>query len=65
MFGSVARGDDGPGSDVDLMIDVDAGLGIFALMRIQDAAERLLGVRVDVVDAAGMSPEVVRRAVPL
>ncbi|WP_240347560.1 hypothetical protein [Curtobacterium sp. 24E2] len=47
------------------MIDVDAGLGIFALMRIQDAAERLLGVRVDVVDAAGMSPEVVRRAVPL
>ncbi|MBF4606217.1 helix-turn-helix domain-containing protein [Curtobacterium sp. VKM Ac-1393] len=65
LFGSVARGDDGPGSDVDLMIDVDAGLGIFALMRIQDAAERLLGVRVDVVDAAGMSPEVVRRAVPL
>jgi predicted nucleotidyltransferase/DNA-binding XRE family transcriptional regulator len=65
LFGSVARGDDGPGSDVDLMIDVDPGLGIFALMRIQDAAERLLGVRVDVVDAAGMSDAVVRTAVRL
>lgn len=65
LFGSVARGEDGPGSDVDLMIDLDPGLGIFALMRIQDAAERLLGVRVDVVDAAGMSREVVRTAVPL
>ncbi|MBT1679645.1 helix-turn-helix domain-containing protein [Curtobacterium aurantiacum] len=65
LFGSVARGEDGPGSDVDLMIDVDPGLGIFALMRIQDAAERLLDVRVDVVDAAGMSDAVVRTAVPL
>ncbi|OII15707.1 hypothetical protein BIU97_13515 [Curtobacterium sp. MCBA15_009] len=65
LFGSVARGEDGPGSDVDLMIDVDPGLGIFALMRIQDEAERILGVRVDVVDAAGMSAQIVRRAVPL
>ncbi|MBT1545302.1 helix-turn-helix domain-containing protein [Curtobacterium aurantiacum] len=65
LFGSVARGEDGPDSDVDLMIDVDPGLGIFALMRIQDAAERLLEVRVDVVDAAGMSDAVVRTAVPL
>ncbi|PCN46756.1 nucleotidyltransferase [Curtobacterium sp. 'Ferrero'] len=65
LFGSVARGEDGPGSDVDLMVDLERGLGIFALMRIQDEAEQLLGVRVDVVDAAGMDPEVVRSAVPL
>ncbi len=65
LFGSVARGEDGPTSDVDLMVDLDPGLGIFALMRIQDEAEQLLGVRVDVVDAAGMSPDVVRGAVPL
>ncbi|WP_439693579.1 helix-turn-helix domain-containing protein [Curtobacterium sp. SP.BCo] len=65
LFGSVARGEDGPASDVDLMVDLEPGLGIFALMRIQDEAEQLLGVRVDVVDAAGMAPEVVRTAVPL
>ncbi|WP_144761862.1 helix-turn-helix domain-containing protein [Curtobacterium sp. 9128] len=65
VFGSVARGDDGPDSDVDLMVDLRPGHGIFALMRIQDVAEQLLGVRVDVVDAAGMSDAVVREAVPL
>lgn len=65
LFGSVARGEDGPSSDVDLMVDLDPGLGIFALMRIQDAAEQLLGVRVDVVDAAGMGVDAVRDAVPL
>lgn len=65
LFGSVARGQDGPGSDVDLMVDLRRGLGIFALMRIQDEAEQLLGTRVDVVDAAGMDPQVVREAIPL
>ncbi len=65
LFGSVARGEDGPGSDVDLMVDLGRGLGIFALMRIQDEAEQLLGTRVDVVDAAGMDPRVVREAIPL
>jgi predicted nucleotidyltransferase/DNA-binding XRE family transcriptional regulator len=65
LFGSVARGEDGPDSDVDLMVDLCPGLGMFTLMRIQDAAEQVLGVRVDVVDADGMRPEVVRQAVPL
>lgn len=65
LFGSVARGEDGPTSDVDLMVDLRPGLGIFALMRMQDAAEQLLGVRVDLVDAAGMSDDIVRDAVPL
>ena len=65
LFGSVARGEDGPSSDVDLMVDLDPGLGIFALMRIQDGAEQLLGVRVDVVDAAGMGNDAVQDAVPL
>lgn len=65
LFGSVARGEDGPDSDVDLMVDLAPGLGIFALMRIQDEAEQLLGVRVDVVDAAGMGADAVQDAVPL
>ncbi|WP_042726503.1 MULTISPECIES: XRE family transcriptional regulator [unclassified Curtobacterium] len=65
LFGSVARGQDGPESDVDLMVDLGTGLGIFALMRMQDEAEQLLCARVDVVDAAGMDPRVVREAVPL
>lgn len=55
LFGSVARGDDHAESDVDLMVDLDAGVGMFALMEMQDEAERILGVRVDVVSAEGLS----------
>ncbi len=65
LFGSVARGDDGPRSDVDLMVDLEPGTGLFSLLRIQDAAEQLLGVRVDVTDAAGMGEDARRDAVPL
>lgn len=31
MFGSVARGEDGPDSDVDLLVDLPQGTGLFAL----------------------------------
>lgn len=51
LFGSVARGDAGPESDIDILVDLDAGGGN-ALMRIAGMSEeltQLLGVRVDVV----------------
>lgn len=62
LFGSVARGDDTAESDVDLMVDLDAGTGLFALMEMQDDAERILGVRVDVVSAEGLSGGLARDA---
>jgi len=65
LFGSGAHGEDGPISDVDLMVDLGPGSGIFALMRIQDEMEQILGVHVEVVDAAGVDAQAVRNAVPL
>lgn len=53
LFGSVARGDAGPGSDVDLLVDLDRNGGN-PLMRAAGMSEELsllLGVRVDVVSA--------------
>ena len=35
IFGSVARGDDRPGSDVDLAVEVEAGRS-FSLIRMED-----------------------------
>ena len=49
VFGSVARGDARPGSDVDLLIDVQPGTGLFEIGAIEDELEALLGWRVDVV----------------
>jgi predicted nucleotidyltransferase/DNA-binding XRE family transcriptional regulator len=51
VFGSVARGEDGPDSDVDLLADVPPGTGVFRLLAIEAAFEEVLGVHVDVVPA--------------
>jgi transcriptional regulator with XRE-family HTH domain len=58
------RADDWP-ADVELVVDVAPPTGMFALMRMQDDAEALLGVRVDVLAADALSDEMLDRAVPL
>jgi len=49
LFGSVARGEAGPDSDIDLLVDYIPGHGGFAFVEFCDAVEKLLGRRVDVV----------------
>lgn len=49
VFGSVARGDAGPDSDVDFLVDFEPGSSLFDLLHLSDALEDLLGRRVDVV----------------
>lgn len=61
LFGSVARGDDGPESDIDLLIDVEPNVGLFALGQMRSAAERILGTTVDVVPANSLKPDVAER----
>lgn len=49
VFGSVARGDAEVGSDVDLLVDVPSGTGMFTLLRIRDELDDLLPWPVDIV----------------
>lgn len=63
VFGSVARGDDRPDSDVDLLVDVDASVGLFKLMRMKTKAETVLGRSVDIVPRGGLKAEVAKSAV--
>ncbi len=49
IFGSVARGDAGPGSDVDLLVEFDRPIGLFL--------EQLLGCRVDLVMRDAVKPQ--------
>lgn len=62
VFGSVARGDDGPDSDIDLLVDLDPSVGLFNLMRMGTLAEELLGRAVDVVPRDGLKKEVAASA---
>ncbi len=61
VFGSVARGQDRPDSDVDLLVDLPPGLSLFGLARVQAELEAILGTRVDLVPAQDLKPGVRER----
>jgi predicted nucleotidyltransferase len=58
LFGSTARGDLGPKSDVDLLIEVDpeCRFGLFAFLDLKDDLARLLSRPVDLAFADAMRP---------
>lgn len=68
LFGSTARGQDGPASDLDLLVEFEDGAGLLDLVGLADDLESMLGVRVDVVSQGGLRPhhaEVIAEAVPV
>jgi predicted nucleotidyltransferase len=56
VFGSIARGDAGPGSDVDILINLEPGRSLLDIVAIKQDLEDLLGCKVDVVTEAALSP---------
>jgi predicted nucleotidyltransferase len=54
VFGSVARGEDTPASDIDFLVQFTPGASLMDLVRLQDELEALLGCRVDVVSVGGL-----------
>jgi hypothetical protein len=69
LFGSVARGENTPESDVDLLVDVTGDTTPWFPGGLVADLERLLGQRVQVVIRRSLSPlirdAVLREAVPL
>jgi predicted nucleotidyltransferase len=55
VFGSVARGTAHVGSDVDLLVDFAPGCTLIDQIRLWRELEELLGVRVDLVSAGGLT----------
>jgi len=54
IFGSVVRGDDAEGSDLDLLVDVPRGTTLFDLGGALDDLQQTLGVRVDLPTAGDL-----------
>ncbi|MHB1244279.1 MAG: nucleotidyltransferase family protein [Gaiellaceae bacterium] len=63
VFGSVARGDADEGSDVDFLVDMDAGRSLLDMGALLMDLEDLLGCDVDVVTENGLRERVRPRAV--
>lgn len=69
VFGSTARKEAGPQSDIDLLVEMEPGRGLFDQARLLLELETLLGRDVDVVTPEGLREvirdRVLREAVPL
>ena len=68
LFGSVARGDDTADSDIDFLVEFDAGSSLFDLMDLQEALEQPSGSPVDVVSVGELKDRDVhirQEAVPI
>ena len=56
VFGSAARGEDRPNSDIDIMVELEPEVGILAFSEIRLHLSDLLGRRVDLVTPGGLQP---------
>ena len=58
VFGSVARGDDRPDSDTDILIDIDqeAQIGVWDYVGLKEFIASLFDGPVDVVNREGLKP---------
>lgn len=54
VFGSVARGEAGPDSDIDLIVDMEPGRSLLDLSALWNDLNTLLGMPVDVVTEKGL-----------
>ncbi len=57
VFGSVLRGTDQDGSDLDLLVDALPGATLFDLGGLQDELESLLGIHVDLLTPTDLPPK--------
>jgi predicted nucleotidyltransferase len=69
IFGSVARGEARPDSDIDFLVELEPGRSLFDLGGFVYEMRNLLGVEVDVVTENGLRQRirarVIREAIPL
>ncbi len=58
VFGSVARGEDRAGSDLDVVADLPEGMGLLELGALERELSEIAGMKVDLVPFDGLRPNV-------
>lgn len=58
LFGSYVRGEEGPDSDLDILVEFAHPPTLFEFVRIEQELQALLGVKVDLVMREGLKPRI-------
>ncbi len=58
LFGSVARDEASPASDIDLLVEFNRPVGLFGLFALQDHLERLFGCPIDLGTPESLKPRI-------
>ncbi len=58
VFGSLARGEATPDSDIDVLVELTGEGDLFDLVAVKNLLEQAFGTRVDVVPAGGLKQDV-------
>jgi predicted nucleotidyltransferase len=61
VFGSILHGNDRPDSDIDLLAEFEPGRSLLDVIGLEQELEELLGRRVEVLTAGGLSPYLEQR----
>ncbi len=57
VFGSAARGEMGPRSDIDLLVEFERPVGFFAFLDLKEYLEGVLKRRVDLTTLEALKPQ--------
>jgi predicted nucleotidyltransferase len=61
VFGSFVRGEQHPGSDVDLLVELERPMGLFRFQQLERDLAQLLEAQVDLVTPGALKPNIGRR----
>jgi len=61
IFGSVVRGDQGAGSDIDILVEFERPIGFVRFMRLEKRLAELVGMPVDLVTKKALKPHIGKR----
>ena len=63
LFGSVARGDQGPNSDIDILVEFNGPIG-WNIVALAEELESILGAKVDLIPRQGIKQRYWERISP-
>ena len=60
LFGSALRGEQGPRSDIDVLVEFRSPIGFFKFLELEELLAERLGGKVDLVSKKALMPEIGR-----